>query len=53
MDIGFYVKDEFVLHNKSKLTSFGGKWHTQQHAMKHHSYFLVLKKVKNKVDYLC
>lgn len=53
MDIGFYVKDKFVLHNKSKLTSFGGKWHTQQHAMKHHSYFLVLKKVKNKVDYLC
>jgi len=51
MELGYYVKDEFVLHNKSKLTSFGGKWTTQQHAMKHHSYFLVLKKSSNKVNY--
>lgn len=49
--LGFYVKDEFVLHSKSKITSFGGRWHTQQHAMKYHSYFLVLRKCKNKIDY--
>lgn len=51
MEMRYYLKDEFVLHNKSKMTSFGGKWHTQQHAMKHHSYFLVLKKSVNKVNY--
>ena len=51
MDMGYYLKDEFVLHNKSKLTSFGGRWTTQQHAMKHHSYFLVLKKSSNRVNY--
>lgn len=51
MDLGLYIKDEFILHNKSKMTSFGGRWKTQQHAMKHHSYFLVLKKCKTKIDY--
>lgn len=51
IELGFYPKDEFVLHNKSKMTSFGGRWKTQEHAMKHHSYFLVFKKCKNKIDY--
>ena len=51
LEIGFYPKDEFVLLSKSKMTSFGGRWKTQQHAMKHHSYFLVLKKENCKVDY--
>lgn len=51
LDIGFYPKDEFVLLSKSKMTSFGGRWKRQQHAMKHHSYFLVLKKENCKVDY--
>lgn len=44
---GLYVKDEFVLISKSKITSFGGRWKTQRHAMKYHSYFIVLKKCKN------
>lgn len=51
LEIGFYPKDEFVLLSKSKMTSFGGRWKTQQHAMKYHSYFLVLKKEDCKVDY--
>nr|DAJ47221.1 MAG TPA: adenine-specific methyltransferase [Caudoviricetes sp.] len=51
LEIGFYPKDEFVLLSKSKMTSFGGRWKRQQHAMKHHSYFLVLKKENCKVDY--
>lgn len=51
MDLGFSMKDEFILHNKSKMTSFGGRWKTQQHAMKHHSYFLVFKKCNNRVNY--
>ncbi len=40
-----------MLHNKSKMTSFGGRWKTQQHAMKHHSYFLVLKKCNININY--
>lgn len=51
LEIGFYPKDEFVLLSKSKMTSFGGRWKTQQHAMKYHSYFIVLKKEDCKVDY--
>ena len=51
LEIGFYPKDEFVLLSKSKMTSFGGRWKCQQHAMKHHSYFLVLKKENCKVNY--
>lgn len=51
LEIGFYPKDEFVLLSKSKMTSFGGRWKTQQHAMKHHSYFLVLKKENCRVNY--
>ena len=52
VELGFYIKDEFILHNKSKITSFGGRWKTQKHAMKHHSYFLVLEKSKRKIDYV-
>lgn len=51
IEIGFYVLDEFVLLNKQKITSFGGKWKEQQHAMKHHSFFLVFKKTNKKVNY--
>lgn len=51
LEIGFYPKDEFVLLSKSKMTSFGGRWKQQQHAMKYHSYFLVLKKEDCKVNY--
>lgn len=51
LEMGFYPKDEFVLLSKSKMTSFGGRWKHQQHAMKHHSYFLVLKKENCKVNY--
>lgn len=51
IELGFYPKDEFILHNKSKITSFGGRWKTQRHAMKHHSFFLVLEKTKNRVVY--
>ena len=51
IELGFYPKDEFILHNKSKMTSFGGRWKTQKHAMKHHSYFLVLEKRGNRVNY--
>lgn len=51
IQIGFYPKDEFVLVNKSKMTSFGGRWNKQEHAMKHHSYFLVFKKKKVNLKY--
>lgn len=51
IDIGFNLVDEFILLSKSKMTSFGGRWKTQRHALKYHSYFLVLRKETNKVDY--
>ena len=51
IELGFYPKDEFVLLSKSKMTSFGGRWNKQQHAMKYHSYFLVLKKEKKNINY--
>ena len=51
LELGFYPLDEFVLQAKSKLTSFGGRWKTQKHAMKHHSFFLCFRKIKNKVSY--
>jgi hypothetical protein len=41
---GFYCKDLFILTAKSRINSFGGKWHTQRHARKYHSYFWVLEK---------
>lgn len=49
--VGFYPKDEFVLESKGKITSFGGRWKTQQHAMKYHSYFMVFEKSNKKIDY--
>lgn len=51
ISLGFYPKDEFVLLSKAKMTSFGGRWTKQQHAMKYHSFFLVLKKERRRVDY--
>ena len=52
IQLAFYPKDEFVLVNKSKMTSFGGRWSKQEHAMKHHSYFLVFKKKKVNLKYI-
>lgn len=51
IELGFYPKDEFILLNKSKITSFGGRWKKQRHAMKHHSFFLVLEKRVCRVNY--
>jgi len=42
-EIGFYVKDLFVLLAKHRMNS--GKWKRQLHARKHHCYYLVLEKV--------
>ena len=47
--IGFYPKDLFILLAKSRIKS--GKWKQQQHARKHHCYFWVLIKKKNRVKY--
>lgn len=49
--LGFYPLDEFILPTKSKITSFGGRWKTQKHAMKYHSYFLVFRKNGKKINY--
>lgn len=51
IDIGFNLVDEFILLSKSKMTSFGGRWKHQRHALKYHSYFLVLRKERNKINY--
>lgn len=51
VEVGFYVKDEFILESKSKITSFGGRWKSQKHAMKYHSYFLVFQKTSKKINY--
>ena len=51
IELGFYPIDEFVLPMKSKLTSFGGRWNIQRHAMKFHSFILIFKKTKCKVNY--
>ena len=51
IEIGFYPIDEFVLPMKSKVTSFGGRWSVQRHAMKYHSFFLIFKKTRCKVNY--
>jgi len=52
MKIGFYPRDLFILVAKMRINSFGGKWHTQHHARKFHSYFIILEKTKPKVKYL-
>lgn len=51
LELGYYIKDEFLLTTNKKITSFGGRWKTQQHAAKYHSFFLVLQKKKNNVNY--
>jgi tRNA G10 N-methylase Trm11 len=48
---GFYPRDLFILVAKMRINSFGTKWQKQEHARKHHSYYIVLQKVKNKVNY--
>ena len=45
------IKDGDWVYSEARITSFGGRWKTQKHAMKMHSYFLVFKKTKNKVNY--
>ena len=52
MKIGFYPKDLFILLAKMRINSFGGKWNTQHHARKYHSYFWVFEKTTPKVKYL-
>lgn len=47
----FYPKDLFIKESKSKMTSFGGRWKNQQHAMKYHSYWWVFENKKSRVDY--
>lgn len=48
VELGFYPKDLFILINEGKMI---GKWKdNQQHAWKTHSYFLVFKKEKNKIN---
>jgi hypothetical protein len=51
MEIGFYPRDMFVLHNKVRINSFGTKWTKQEHARKYHSYYWVFEKVKPRVKY--
>jgi len=52
MKIGFYPRDLFILLAKMRINSFGGKWNSQHHARKYHSYFWVFEKTKPKVKYL-
>lgn len=52
MEIGFYPRDLFILLAKMRINSFGGKWNSQHHARKYHSYFWVFEKTKPKVKYL-
>lgn len=49
----FYPIDLFILIAKTRLNSFGknSRWQNQAHARKYHSYFWVLKKSPNKIDY--
>ncbi len=52
IDVGYYPKDLFILMAKNRINAFNGeKWKKQYHARKHHSYFWVLQKIKNRVDY--
>jgi hypothetical protein len=52
MKIGFYPRDLFILVAKMRINSFGGKWNKQEHARKHHCYYIVLEKTKPRVKYL-
>lgn len=51
LQLGFYPRDLFILTAKGRISSFGAKWHKQEHARKHHSYFWVFEKVKPRVKY--
>ena len=48
--IGFYSKDLFILLARNRIVA---DWQrkNQQHARKHHCYFLVFQKIKCKVNY--
>lgn len=49
-EIGFYIKDLFILLAKNRLVA---EWQrkNQKHARKYHSYFLVLQKSNKKIQY--
>lgn len=49
IELGFMPVDLFILLARTRLKS--GKWKTQQHARKYHSYFWVFKKGKCRVEY--
>lgn len=53
IETGFYPIDLFILLAKVRLNSFGvnSRWQNQYHARKYHSYFWILKKSPNKIDY--
>jgi hypothetical protein len=51
LEIGFYPRDLFVLTSNVRINSFGTKWTKQEHARKYHSYFIILQKIKPKVNY--
>lgn len=51
LKIGFYPKDLFILLSKMRINSFGTKWTKQEHARKYHSYFIILQKIKPRVQY--
>lgn len=51
LQLGFYPRDLFILTAKGRIHSFGAKWHKQEHARKHHSYFWVFEKIKPRVNY--
>jgi hypothetical protein len=51
IELGFYPRDLFILVAKMRIHSFGAKWNKQEHARKFHSYYVILEKVKNKVNY--
>jgi tRNA G10 N-methylase Trm11 len=44
-NIGFYVKDIFILLSNHRMNS--GKWKVQRHARKYHCYYIVLTKLNN------
>lgn len=48
--IGYYVKDLFILLAKNRIIA---DWQrNQKHARKFHSYYIVLKKSKRKIEYV-
>ena len=52
ISVVFYPKDLYILLAKNRINAFNGeKWKNQHHARKHHSYFWVFQKTKNRVNY--